>query len=162
MKLLRTMRFDGSDEHVFADAAPSDEWTVSGGFAFAGLAPDAITGKTKQAFANGFMGVPSFGRSTFACVSEISEQEMDGLAETLAAHFVAVYGAPDVAAALPSAREELAFVTELCEEVLINTVFTVQRTFDDDGEIREAFRTVQPPGDKPLHSRIWSVVEDDV
>ncbi|MGI9407117.1 MAG: DUF6505 family protein [Hyphomicrobiaceae bacterium] len=161
MKLLRTMRFDGSDDHVFETAAPADEWAVSGGFAFADLGEDAITGKTKQAFANGFLGVPSFGRSTFACVAEISDDDMDAVANTMAAHLVERFGAPDVAAALPAAREELRFVSDLCDEALINTVFTVRRTFDDSGEIRESFRTIQPPTDKPLHSRIWAVVDDE-
>lgn len=161
MKLLRTIRFDGSDDYVFESAAPPDEWAVSGGFAFASLGEAAITGKIKQAFSNGFMGVPSLGRSTFATVAEITEAERLIVAEQLAQHFVDIYGAPDVAAALPAAKEELDFVAELCEEALINTVFTVRRTFDDDGEIREAFRTIQPPTDKPLHSRIWSMVEDD-
>ncbi len=161
MKLLRTIRFDGSDDYVFAEAAPTDEWAVSGGFAFATLNESALTGKVKQAFSNGFLGLPSFGRSTFVTVAEITDAERDHVAEMLAAHFVEVYGAPDVATAMPAALEEIAFVSELCEEALINTVFTVRRTFDDDGEIREAFRTIQPPTDKPLHSRIWEMVDDD-
>lgn len=161
MKFLRTMRFDGSDDHVFAVGAPSDEWAVSGVFAFAGLADDAITGKTKQAFANGFLGLPSFGRSTFVCVQEISDNEVEDVAQGLARHFVERYGAPDVESALPAAREEITFVSDICEEPLINTVFSVQRELDENGEIRETFRTVTPPTDKPLHSRIWDVVEDD-
>ena len=161
MKFLRTIRFDGSDDHVFAVGALPDEWAVSGAFAFAGLADDAITGKTKQAFANGFLGVPSFGRSTFACVQEIADYEAEGVAQTLAQYFVEHYGAPDVATGLPAAREEMAFVSDLCDEPLINTVFSVQRELDENGEIRETFRTVQPPTQEPLHSRIWDVVEDD-
>jgi hypothetical protein len=41
----------------------------------------------------------------------------------------------------------------------INSVFTLRRFFDETGEIREEFRTVDPPGEK-LHARIWDVVED--
>jgi hypothetical protein len=54
MKLLKTIRFDASDERVFELAAMPEEWAVSGAFAFAGLGADAIAGKTRQAFANGF------------------------------------------------------------------------------------------------------------
>lgn len=161
MKFLRTIRFDESDAHVYDTAAAPDEWAVSGAFAFSGLEPDQVQGKIKQAFANGFLGLDSFGRSTFAVVAEIDEEEHGRVEQRLAAHFVAHYGAPDVAAALPAAREEAAFVSDLCAEALINTVFTVRRHFDDQGEIREEFRTIQAPSSKPLHTRIWQVVEDD-
>ena len=35
IKVLRTIRFDASDDTVFAHAAGPDEWAVSGAFAFA-------------------------------------------------------------------------------------------------------------------------------
>ena len=35
MKLARTIRFDASDEHVFAHAAEEGEWAISGSFSFA-------------------------------------------------------------------------------------------------------------------------------
>ena len=161
MKFLQTIRFDTSDDNVFERAAPPDEWAVSGAFAFAGLAPDTITGKTKQAFANGFLGVGSFGRSTFACVGEMSEAERGRVEQALAGHFVSAYGAPDEAAALPAAREEADFIADLCRDSLVNTVFTVRRRFDEDGQIREEFRTIQAPSAEALHTRIWNVVEDD-
>ena len=34
-KFLRTIRFDASDDRVFARAAAAGEWAVSGAFAFA-------------------------------------------------------------------------------------------------------------------------------
>ena len=64
MKLLRTIAFDGSDVRVFDRAAAPGEWAVSGAFQFVDLAPAAVTGKLRQAFANGFLGVSSSGRST--------------------------------------------------------------------------------------------------
>lgn len=161
MKFLRTIRFDMSDDNVFDVAAPPEEWAVSGGSAFSGADPETLTGKTKQAFANGFLGIGSFGRSTFATVGEMTDEELAGLETTLARHFVEHYGAPDIEAALPAAREETAFILDLCKETLVNTVFTVRRFFDDGGEIREEFRTIQAPSDKPLHSRVWDVVSDE-
>ena len=63
--------------------------------------------------------------------------------------------------ALPAARDETAFVLDLCRTSLINTVFTVRRHFDEDGQIREEFRTIQAPSSRPVHSKIWSVVDDE-
>ena len=161
MKLLRTVRFDMSDDHVYDAAAAADEWAISGAFVFAHLEPEAITGKVKQGFSNGFLGLPSWGRSTFSAVSEATDADKENLTGALTRHFVEHYGAPNDTTARAAAEEEVAFVIELCADTLINTIFTVHRTFDDDGQIRESFRTIQPPTDKPLHSRIWSVVEDD-
>lgn len=159
MKLLRTIRFDQSDEHVFEKAAGSDEWAVPGGFAFAGMAREAITGKTRQAFANGFLSLESFGRSTFATVAEIGNDDYGKMTEALAAHFCEAHGAPDVESALPVAHEEMDFVAGLVADAPINTVFTLRRFHDDNGEIREEFRTVTPPRE-PLHTRIWDVVDE--
>ena len=161
MKFLKTIRFDMSDDHVFENAAAPDEWAVSGAFTFSGMDSDQVTGKAKQAFANGFLSLQSFGRSTFASVAEFGDDDM-ALAETgLAHHFVDEYGAPDVEAALPAAREEIKFILDLCETPLINTIFTVRRSYNEEGQIQEEFRTIQAPDSKPIHTRIWSVVEED-
>ncbi len=159
MKLLRTIRFDHSDDNVFEKAAPADEWCIPGAFEFVDLRQADLTGKTRQAFANGFLGLPSFGRSTFATVAAISESEHDELVGVLGGHIMEFYGAPDLNAARSAAAGELQFAAELCSEQPINTVFTVRRTLDD-GEIREEFREIAPPGE-PRHTRIWDVVEDD-
>ena len=159
MKLLRVIRFDHSDDNVFEKAAQTDEWCIPGGFEFADLESSDLTGKTRQAFANGFLGLPSFGRSTFATVAEIAQADRDAIAQMLAQHFVEHYGAPDHAAAQSAAREEIDFAVDMCADKPINTVFTVRRTLDD-GEIREEFREIAPPGE-PRHTRIWDIVEDD-
>lgn len=162
MKFLKTIRFDMSDDHVFEDAAASDEWAVSGAFAFSGMERDQVTGKVKQAFANGFLSLQSFGRSTFVSVAEFGDDDMALAESLLAQYFIDEYGAPDMEAALPAAREELKFIVDLCETPLINTIFTVRRSFNEDGQIAEEFRTIKAPDSKPVHTRIWSVVEDSV
>jgi len=161
MKFLKTIRFDASDEHVFERAAAPDEWAVSGGFSFASFASKDVKGKTRQAFANGFLGLGSFGRSTFTSVGECSEKDLGKIERALTTHFIEDHGAPDEETALGAAREETRFIIDLCETPLINTIFTVRRSFDDEGEIREEFRTIQAPDAKPKHARIWSVVEDN-
>lgn len=160
MKLLRTIRFDSSDERVFELAAAAGEWAVSGAFAFADLAPEEVTGKARQAFANGFLGTASFGRSTFATVAEADPAAADGIAFCLARRFVEVHGAPDVEAAWPAAKEEVDFVVALCHDAPINTVLTVRRFYAPDGQIKEEFRTIKPPSGEPMHARIWSVEPD--
>jgi len=159
VKFLRVIRFDRSDEHAFDRAAPPDEWAVSGGFEFADIGPSDLIGKTRQAFANGFLGVPSLGRSTFAVIGEMDEAGRDGVVTGLARHFVDAYGAPDVETALPAAREEVDFVLDLCSGKPVNTVFTLRRVLED-GQIREEFREITPPSE-PRHARIWEVAEDD-
>lgn len=161
MKLLRTIRFDASDESVYAQAAPAGEWAVSGAFAFADLERSAIAGKTRQAFANGFLGVASFGRSTFVTIAEASGGDHAAIAMQLAMHFVASYGAPGLEAALPAAEDEIAFAASLAQDLPINTVLTVRRVFADDGTIREEFRTIRPPAGEPLHARIWKLDSDE-
>jgi len=161
MKLLKTIRFDETDDLVFATAAPPGEFAVSGAFAFADLAPDALKGKVRQAFANGFLGVPSFGRATFATVADISDDARDAIIASLAEHFVHHHGAPDVAAARPVAEDEVAFAAELCADAPIHTVFTVRRRLSDSGDIEEEFRTISPPASEPMHGRIWTVEGDD-
>ena len=155
-RLLRTIRFDATDEFVFATAAGPDEWSVSGAFAFGHLSADDLTGKVRQEFANGFLSLQSFGRSTFTCVAEITASELESMTSNLAQHFVEHYGAPDIAAAQAAAAEEIAFALDLVAEVPVNTIFAVQRSFDDSGEIREQFRRIeQRIGGGPIYAKAW-------
>lgn len=161
LKLLRTIRFDQSDAAVFDRAAEEGEWAVSGAFAFAELEPAELTGKTKQAFANGFLGLESFGRSTFAVVAAARAEDRGEIVYRLARHFVEQYGAPELEAALPAAEGEVAFVEDLAAGQPVNTVLTVRRFVDAQGAIKEEFRTIRPPTGAPMHARIWTVESDD-
>lgn len=155
-RFLRTIRFDRTDEFVFEVAAGPDEWAISGAFAFAHLNADDITGNTRQAFANGFLSLQSFGRATFTCVAEISGPELSDITTDLAKHFVESYGAPDIATAMPAAEEEIAFVRDLVAEVPVNTIFAVHRALDDSGEIREQFRRIeQRIAGGPIYAKAW-------
>ncbi|HRY06183.1 MAG TPA: DUF6505 family protein [Hyphomicrobiaceae bacterium] len=162
LKLLRTIRFDASDAAVYDVAAPDGEWAISGAFAFANDDPATLTGKTRQAFANGFLGMTSFGRSTFAVVSEARYEDRDELVDRLARHFVEQYGAPDIDAALPVAEGEVAFAVGLAADQPINTVLTVRRIVGGNGEIKEEFRTIRPPSGEPMHARVWTVENDEM
>lgn len=159
MKFLRTIRFDSSDEYAFQTAAEPDEWAVSGAFEFAELEEEDLTGKTKQEFANGFLGLGSFGRSTFVTVAEISDDELADLEDALTDHFIEIYGAPSRDIAYEAAREEVGFVVELCHEAPTNTVLAIRRSLNESGEIAEEFRTIKAPSGERPHTRVWSVEE---
>ena len=61
---------------------------VTGAFAFANADPAALIGKQRQAFANGFLGTTSFGRSTLVEVAEIDEAGHADVIQRLALHFI--------------------------------------------------------------------------
>ncbi len=143
MKLARTIRFDDSDDNVFERTAQPDEWAVSGAFAFSNWTEADLTGKKRQAFANGWLGLESFGRSTFVAVAEITDSEKQAVIQSLAGHFVLHFGAPDLDAALPVAAEEVGYMQAMCDDHDANTLLIVERTLVDAG-VNEAFRAIKP------------------
>jgi hypothetical protein len=142
MYLARAIHFDESDRNVFHIPARTGEWAISGGFEFSNWGEADLVGKARQAFANGWLGIETFGRVTFVAVTRIEEAELEQLTDALAQHFVDVYGAPDLAAARPVAREELAHMADLCADHAPNTVLTVLRELTDAG-VKEQFRYIE-------------------
>ncbi len=138
MKLAQVLRLDDSDVNVFTRAAEPGEWALPGGFAFSNWVEANLTGQARQAFANGWLGLESFGRATFVVVRPISEKEY------MAAHFVVAFGAPDLDAARPVAAEELGHMREMCEDHDDNTLLIVERELVDGGGLREKFRSITP------------------
>ncbi|MEO0659860.1 MAG: DUF6505 family protein [Pseudomonadota bacterium] len=143
MKLARAIHFDESDMNVFASPARTGEWCISGGFEFSNWGEGDLTGKARQAFANGWFGLETGGRVTFVAVTQLEEAELATLTDLLAAHFVTYYGAPSAEAARPVAEEELAQMIALCEDHDANTLLTVARELTEAG-VREAYRSMQP------------------
>jgi hypothetical protein len=155
MRLPRTLRLDPSDRGVFTTAAEPGEWAVPGGFAFWDEDPAALTGKRRQEFRAGFLGLASFGFSTLVEVAEATEAESDAATLALAAHIRAVHGAPDEAAALAAAREEIGFAAGLCDHPP-GTILALSRTVED-GAVRERFRTLHRRETRP----VFAVVETE-
>ncbi len=143
MKLARAIHFDESDMNVFHVPARTGEWCISGGFEFSNWGEGDLEGKARQAFSNGWLGVETFGRVTFVAVTQVEQAEIDEIARNLAEHFVQVYGAPSVEAALGVAQAEIAHMTELCEEHAPNTLLTVARELSETG-VHEVFRIITP------------------
>jgi len=161
MKFARTIRFDNSDDNVFAHAAQPGELAVSGAFAFMEVPPDALIGKERQAFANGFLGLSAFGRATFVAAATITPEQLEAAEGALARHLLSDYGAPNLAAALEAAREETAFISEMCADVRPGVIFAVSRSVNEAGEIEESFRKIDQPQSAPLvPTQIWGIQDD--
>jgi Family of unknown function (DUF6505) len=150
-RLPRTLRLDPSDTVVFDRAAEPGEWAVPGGFAFWDEDPAALTGRRRQEFRAGFLGLGSFGWSTLVEVAEAAPAERAEAVEALAARIVAAYGAPDIEAARAAAAEEIAFAESLCDHHPPGTVLALARSVEE-GAVRERFRTLHrrdgPPPDR--------------
>ena len=141
MNLARAIHLDESDTLVFHRHARTGEWVISGGFEFSNWGQGDLKGKARQAFANGWLGLETYGRVTFAAVTRIEPEEYKGLADTLAQHFVSIYGAPDLDAARVVALDELQHMADMCEGQSPNTLLTVARELTDAG-VNEAFRII--------------------
>lgn len=143
MKLARAIHFDESDQRVYHLSARTGEWCLSGGFEFSNWSEADLHGKARQAFANGWLGLETYGRVTFVAVTQIETAEFETLVELLARHFVTYYGAPDATSARPVALEELQHMVDLCEDHDPNTLLTVARELTEAG-VRESYRVIQP------------------
>jgi hypothetical protein len=160
VKLLRTIRLDPSDTFVFERAAEPGELAVSGAFVFWDDDVAALTGKRRSAFRSGFLGVESLGWSTLVQIVEAKTEDRASIVDTLARRLVEHFGAPDIATASKAAEEEVSFAESLCSHPA-DTLVAVHRTVED-GEIREAFRTLRPRGGpKPLRAFSFLEVEGD-
>jgi hypothetical protein len=154
LKLLRTIRLDPSDTFVFERPAEPGEWAVSGAFEYWDRDLSALTGKDRAAFRSGFLGVSSMGRSTLVQIVEAKEGDRAAVVDMLARQLVERFGAPDIGAAHAAAEEEVAFAESLCEyppDILV----AVHRT-DDNGAIREAFRSLQAAQNGPKRFRAFT------
>ena len=141
MKLARAIHFDESDQRVFHSPAQTGEWCISGGFEFSNWTDSDLQGKARQAFANGWLGLQTFGRVTFVAVTQMEENEADALIVALAQHFVRYYGAPSIEAAETVARREITQMADLCDDHDANTLLTVARELADSG-VHESFRVI--------------------
>lgn len=158
MKLPRTIRLDPSDTNVFTRAADPGEWAVTGTFAFIDAIPGEMDNKSQIAFKSGWLGLSSFGFSTFVQVSVVPEDEGEAAARALASHLFQEYGAPDMMMAMTAARSEIAYAASLCDQPA-GTLLAIERDMTEDG-IAEKIRIVPRPDEDGGHAQIWSLSED--
>lgn len=159
MKFPRAIRLDESDAQVYQKSATPGEWTVPGSFTFLDQDPALLGGKERQAFAHGFLGTESFGWTTLVQVAEITQEDYAEVVRRLAAHFVERFGAPNLAAALPAAREEAEFAVSICEHQP-NTLLTLSRDINQEG-IVERFRVVHLNAADHEKVKLWGFVDDE-
>ncbi|MBO6518670.1 MAG: hypothetical protein JJ900_17375 [Rhodospirillales bacterium] len=158
MKLPRTIRLDPSDARVFARAAEPGEWAVTGTFAFVDAVPGELDNKTQLAFKSGWLGLDSFGFSTFVQVTVVPEGEDEAAARALAVHLFETYGAPDMLMAMTAARSEIAYAASLCDQPA-GTLLAIDREMTEDG-ITEKIKVVPRPDEDGGHAQIWTIAED--
>ena len=143
MMFARAIHFDESDMNVFHSPARTGEWCLSGGFEFSNWTDADLTGKARQAFSNGWLGLETFGRVTFLAVTQIESAEVDDLVTRLAKHFVDLYGAPSLEDAKTVAKDEVMQMVDMCDGQPPNTLMTVTRELTEAG-VKESFRTIEP------------------
>jgi uncharacterized protein DUF6505 len=160
MKLLRTIRLDPSDTFIFPAAAEPGEWAVPGAFVFFEADLAALVGKERSAFRSGFLGVSSLAWSTLAQIVDATPDDRAAAIELLAQRLLDRRGAPDRVAARKVAGEEIDFAASLCTHPP-DTLIAMHRS-DEDGAIRETFRTLRPrrPA-QPMRAFSFHETEDE-
>jgi hypothetical protein len=137
-KLLRAVRLDDSDEHIFRGfgAAADGEPVVSGGFAACDFdtAPRCDPPCHCQA---SFIAVGSRARCSIAEVVEVPDAELEAQVEALAWTLVKAWGAPSWDVARRVAEEEVRHTAEVCESLAPELWITVKRERRQDGRALE-------------------------
>ncbi len=158
MKLAKTIQLDVSDTHVFERPAEVGEWAITGTFAFVDSDPANWSKKQQLAFRAAWLGIGSFGNSTFVQVAELSIDAYEQAAQTLALYLAEFYNAPSHEAATRAARQEIDDMITMCDHPP-GTLLAIERAIADEN-ITEKTSVLAPPG-KPSHAKIWTIVEDD-
>ena len=139
-KLLRAVRLDDSDEHVFraCGAARDGEWVTTGGFAVCHFdrAPRCDPPCHCE---SSFLAVGSTARCSIAEVVDAPEEDAEQLADALAWHFVRGLGAPSWEVARRAAEDEVRHIGEVCETLAPDVWITVRRHRGDDGALQEQY-----------------------
>jgi hypothetical protein len=119
-KLLRAVRLDDSDDHIFREggAAKDGEPVVTGGFA---------------GCESSFLAIGSRARCTIAEVREVTEEELEAQIEAFAWQLVRGWNAPSWEAARELAEEEIRHTADVCETLAPDVWITVKRTANADG-----------------------------
>jgi hypothetical protein len=137
-KLLRAVRLDDSDDHVFraCGAARDGDAVVTGGYAVCDF-----TGAPKCDPAchceSSFLAVASRSRCSIAEVVEVSDADVDTQIDALAWHLVKAWGAPSWETARGVAEEEVRHTVEVCETLAPEVWITVKRAPNADGSALE-------------------------
>lgn len=136
IKLLKTIRLDLSDTLIFPKASEG-EWAVIGSFLFWDRDIDALSGKERQAFRAGFVGVETLGFSTL--VEVVSGDKMEAIKQ-LAQTLMRDFAAPSLEEATQAATFEIEQAIALAQHEE-GTLIAMHRVLEGDN-FRETFRTL--------------------
>ena len=157
MDLAKTVQLDSSDLHIFDQPAEIGEWAITGTFSFVDSDPAAWSNKQKLAFQAAWLGIGSFGYSTFVQATAISSSEYDQLLGILAAHLTDQYTAPNLEAATDAAKQEIDDMATLCNHPP-GTLLAIERIIDGQN-ITEQTRVIS--GSKEhAKPQVWTTIED--
>jgi hypothetical protein len=133
-KLLRAVRLDDSDDHLFPThgAARDGEWVVTGGYAVCDFA-NAPQCEPRCHCESSFLALEARRRCSIAEVVEVTEDELQARAESLAWFLVRGWGAPSWEVARRVAEEEVRHTADVCETLSPEVWITVKRTPRDAG-----------------------------
>ena len=133
-KLLRAVRLDDSDDHLFKShgAAAEGDWVVTVGYAVCDFA-NAPKCDPRCHCESSFLALESRRRCTIAEVVEVSEDELEARTDALAWHLVRGWGAPSWEVARRVAQEEIRHTADVCETLAPEVWITVKRTPNDEG-----------------------------
>jgi hypothetical protein len=157
MNLAKTVQLDPSDLHIFDRPAVIGEWAIAGTFSFVDSDPAAWSKKQKLAFRSAWLGIGSFGHSTFVQATAISSAEYEQLLLTLTAHLTDQYRAPNLEAATDAAKQEIDDMATLCNHPP-GTLLAIERDIDGQN-ITEQTRIISGSRDQ-AKPKIWTAIED--
>jgi hypothetical protein len=133
-KLLRAVRLDDSDDHVFrgCGAARDGEPVVTGGFAVCDFVNAPRCDPVCHCNSS-FLSIASRARCSIAEVREVTDEELEAEVQAFAWHLVKAWNAPSWEAAHALAEEEFRHTAEVCETLAPEVWITVKRTPTADG-----------------------------
>ncbi len=133
-KLLRAVRLDDSDDHIFRaiGAAKDGEPVVTGGFAVCEFDTAPRCDPPCHCHSS-FLAIHSRARCSIAEVREVTGEELETEIEAFAWHLVKAWNAPSWEAARALAEEEIRHTAEVCETLAPEVWITVKRARTADG-----------------------------
>jgi hypothetical protein len=133
-KLLRAVRLDDSDEHIFAanGAARDGEWVVSGGYAVCDFSRSPHCNPSCHCESS-FLALASRARCSIAEVVDVPDTAIEEQIDALAWYLVREWKAPSWELARTVAEEEILHTAEVCETLSPEVWITVRRTPKGDG-----------------------------
>ena len=133
-KLLRAVRLDDSDDHIFraGGAAKDGEPVVTGGFAVCEFDTAPRCDPPCHCHSS-FLAIGSRARCSIAEVREVTDEELEAEVEAFAWHLVKAWNAPSWEAARALAEEEIRHTAGVCETLAPEVWITVKRARTADG-----------------------------